>query len=238
MRERHPAFTVAAGSKRLSREVRRGAALVRQTSRQFGTLAAARYLLDRMVNSVVRAESWKIVVRERDRLLPQDPAMCSQFSCRTATLSDLEAMQSDPRLGIGESRLRSVEAGDVCLLSFVDGQVAGYTWARREGPAEIMPGLQTSIPEQLFYDYAALTLPEYRGLGLHAYRQDRLLTSDQFADKAGLFGFVRATNFASRHTIARTGGRIVGTLWLFGTRRHFVARFSRSARRLGMCRLG
>jgi hypothetical protein len=211
--------------------------LVGQTRKHFGMFAAARLVLHRVVNSFMCAESWKIVVRERDQLSPPDPTISARFTCRPATRADLEAMRDDPRLDIGESKLRYFEEGDLCLLSFVDGQIAGYGWARRQGQAELLPGLRLSIPDQFFYDYAALTLPEFRGLGLQAYRLYQLLNSDVSENKVGLFGFARSTNFAMRQALAKSGGHTVGSLWLFGTRHHFAAHFSRSARRLGMRRL-
>ena len=232
-----PASATHRGLKRLSYNVSRGAASVRQTHDRFGTFAAARYLLNRVLNVIVFAESWKITVRERDDLLPPDSTISARISCRLATRADLEVMRADPRLEIDESKLRAFETGDLCLLSFVDGRIAGYTWTRREGQFEIVPGLQVSIPAQYVYGYHALTLPEFRGLGLQAFRTYQLLNNDMFADKVGEFGYVRATNFPMHQALAKIGIRTVGSVWAFGTRHHFVAHLSPSLRGLGMRRL-
>jgi hypothetical protein len=120
----------------------------------------------------------------------------------------------------------------------VDGRIAGYNWARREGQAQVPPGdTQVSIPDEYFYDYASLTLPEYRGLGLSTYRQDQLFKSDVCTDKIGLFGFVRSTNYPMRKALAGSGGRTVASIWVFGTQHHCAAYVSRSARRLGISRV-
>jgi GNAT superfamily N-acetyltransferase len=229
-----PTYT---GLTRLSRMVSSGVASVRQTGDRFGTLAAARYMLIRVLNRVILADSWIIAVRDRDDLIPPDSAMSARFSCRLATRDDLEVMRADPRLVITERKLTALEAGDLCLLTCVDGQVAGYTWCRREGLFGIVPGLRFSIPHQFFYGYDALTLPEFRGLGLQAFRMYQWFSNDALADKAGEIGFVRATNFPMRHALARNGTRTVGSVWALGTRHHFVAHLSPSLRGLGMRRL-
>ena len=224
------------GPKRLSAKIRRGGALAERTYRQFGALAAAASVLDRVLNAVIRAESLKIIVRERSQVR-LDPETSTRFTYRPASRADLEAMRLDPRLDIDESKLRRFDEGDLCLLSFVDGEIAGYTWSHHGNEADLMPGLRISVPSHYFYDYAALTLPEFRGLGLHALRQDQLFETEMFSDKAGLIGFVRSTNYPMLRTLPKRGNKTVGTVWLIGGRRHFLAVFSRSARRLGMRRL-
>jgi hypothetical protein len=94
-----------------------------------------------------------------------------------------------------------------------------------------------SVPAQLLNNYDGLTLPEFRGLGLQPYRHHQLLNSGLWQDKRGLLGFVYQTNFASRRGQGKSGYRTIGSIWVFGSRRHFVALFSGSLRRLGICRL-
>jgi hypothetical protein len=178
-----------------------------------------------------------IIVLDRDQLKPLDPAMIARFSSRLATLSDLEAMQDDPRFDLRPSKLNRFREGDSCLLSYVDGKLAGYTWAHTLGRPQLIPGLTISVPDQFLYNYAAVTLPEFRGLGLQAYRHHQLLSSDLWQDKRYLLGYVLHTNFASRSGQAKSGYRIIGSVWLVGGRRHFVAVFSGAVRRLGIRRL-
>jgi hypothetical protein len=214
-----------------------GIAAIRDKRARFGTGATVQHALYRLLNSVMFFEWMNIIVLDRDHVRPLDPALTARLSSRLATLADLEAMQANPPLDIHPERLASFRAGDSCLLSYVDGKLAGYTWAHTLGRPELMPGLVISVPAQFLYNYAALTLPEFRGLGLQPYRHHQLLNSCLWRDKRGLLGFVIQTNFASRHGQAKSGYRTIGSIWLFGSRRHFVALFSRSLRRLGIRRL-
>ena len=146
-------------------------------------------------------------------------------------------MAVDPLLGIGPSKVNSFLAGDTCLLSYVDGELAGYTWAHTRGCPELIPGFVISVPAQYAYNYAGFTSPEFRGLGLQAYRHRVLLEDRVCGDCHGLLGFVAHTNFASRRGQTKSGYRTVGSVWLVGTRRHFVALFSDGLRRMGIRRL-
>jgi len=212
-------------------------AAINEMRTRFGTRAAMHHALFRLLDSVMLFKRMDIIVLERDHLQPLDPALTARFSSRLATLTELEAMQADPRLGIHAGKLQSFRAGDSCLLSYVDGRLAGYTWAHTLGHPELIPGLEVSVPAQFLYNYAALTLPEYRGLGLQPYRHHQLLSNGLWQDKRGLLGFVLHTNFASRRGQAKSGFRKIGSIWLFGSRRHFAALFSGSLRRLGIRRL-
>jgi len=210
---------------------------LRDTRERFGTGAALQYGLERLVNLVVFVEWLHIIVLSRDSVQPLDPEATARFSSRLATLADLEAMQTDPRLDVGPSKFEFFRRGDSCLLSYVDGELAGYAWAHTLGRPELIPGLTISVPVQFLYNYAAVTLPEFRGLGLQAYRHLALLDHGPWQGKRGLLGFVRHTNFASRRGQTKSGYRTLGSIWLIGGRRHYAALFSSSLRRSGIRRL-
>jgi hypothetical protein len=214
-----------------------GIAAVGDMRARFGTGASVQHALYRLLNLVMFFEWFNIIVLDRDHVRPLDPALTARFSSRLATVADLEAMQANLRLDIRSVSFEHLRAGDSCLLSYVDGKLAGYTWAHTLGRPELTPGLVISVPAQLLYNYAGLTLPEFRGLGLQPYRHHQLLNSGLWQDKRGLLGFVMHTNFASRHGQAKSGYRTIGSIWAFGSHRHFVTLFSGSLRRLGIRRL-
>ncbi len=94
-----------------------------------------------------------------------------------------------------------------------------------------------AVPDSYVYNYAALTLPEFRGLGLQPYRHHQLLDSGLWHDKRGLLGYVFQTNYASRKGQAKSGYRRIGSIWLLGSRRHYLTWFTPALRRLGIRRL-
>lgn len=210
---------------------------LRDMRARFGVAATLQHALYRLVNTVAFFEWIHIIVLDRAQVRPPDAARAERFTARFATLEDLEAMAADPRFAIGPARLEGYRAGESCLLSYVDDELAGYAWAHDLGRAQILPGFVVSVPNQYLYNYAAVTLPQYRGLGLQPYRHHQLLGSGPWQDKSGLLGFVMHTNFASRRGQAKSGYRTIGWICLVGSRRHFRAFFSGSLRRMGIRRL-
>jgi hypothetical protein len=204
---------------------------------RFGTGAAFRLALHNLINWLIFFETMDIIVLERDRLRPLDPALTRKLTSRLATRQDLEAMQALPQFDIQPAMIASFNAGDSCLLSYVDDKLAGYTWAHTLGRPEFIPGFSIAVPDIYVYNYAALTLPEFRGLGLQPYRHHQLLDSGLWQDKRGLLGYVFHNNFASRKGQAKSGYRPIGSIWLLGSRRHFITWFSPGLRRLGIRRL-
>ncbi|MFO1402562.1 MAG: hypothetical protein U1F06_06215 [Steroidobacteraceae bacterium] len=214
-----------------------GFALLRDLRARYGTLALLQHVVHRALNAVMFVECMNIIVLDRERLRPLDPALASKLRSRLATRADLEAMRATPALGINATKLANFDAGDACLLSYAGEALAGYTWAHTLGRPELIPGLVIAIPGSYLYNYAALTLPEFRGLGLQPYRHHQLLDSGLWHDKRGLLGYVFQTNFASRKGQTKSGYRRIGAIWLVGSRRHFLTWFTPALRRLGIRRL-
>lgn len=214
-----------------------GLATLRDMRERFGTAAVIQHVVHRLLNTVMFLECMNIIVLDRERLRPLDPALAVKLTSRLASLADLEAMRANPELGINATKIANFKAGDACLLSYAGEQLAGYTWAHTLGRPELIPGLVIAVPATYVYNYAALTLPEFRGLGLQPYRHHQLLDSGLWRDKRGLLGYVYQTNFASRKGQTKSGYRRIGSIWLLGSRRHFLTWFSPALRRLGIRRL-
>ena len=214
-----------------------GLANLRNLRSRYGTFALLQHIAHRALNTFMFFECMNIIVLERERLRPLDAALAAKLRSRLATRADLEAMRAQPELGINATKLANFDAGDACLLSYAGDQLAGYTWAHTLGRPELIPGLVIAVPPEYVYNYAALTLPEFRGLGLQPYRHHQLLDSGLWRDKRGLLGYVFQTNFASRKGQGKSGYRRIGCIWLVGSRRRFLAWFSPALRRLGMRRI-
>ncbi|HTP38046.1 MAG TPA: hypothetical protein VMI92_00585 [Steroidobacteraceae bacterium] len=210
---------------------------LRDVRERFGMGAALQHLLHRAINLVMYFEWLNIIVLDRERLRALDPKLTARLRSRLATIDDLHAMRANPKLDMDDEKFRLFDAGDACLISYADDKLAGYTWAHTKGCPELLPGLVIAVPRQYVYNFAALTLPEFRGLGMQPYRHHQLLDNGLWQDKRGLVGFVLQTNFPSRKGQGKSGYRKIGSIWLFGSKRHFAAVFSRSLRKLGIHRL-
>jgi hypothetical protein len=103
-----------------------------------------------------------------------------------------------------------------------------------EGRPTLRPGLTLQLPPSALYNYAGYTRPAFRGLGLQAWRHRALLDHPAWTGFDTVWGYVRATNFASQRGQARSGYRRVGTLWLVGQPKRFRVWISPSLRALGL----
>ena len=204
---------------------------------RFGSVAAMQYALYTLVNKVLFFECFHVIMLDRDRLRPLEPTPGIKLSYRLATVQALESMRREPRWDISDERMRYFQAGDCCVLSSVDGHLAGYTWVHRNGRPELIANLVISIPADYLYNYAGLTLPEFRGAGLQPYRHHVVLNHEPWRERKGLIGYVRYTNKASQKGQDKSGYRRIGTIWLMGSRQRFWALFSRTLRDLGIGRL-
>jgi hypothetical protein len=208
-----------------------------QIGSRFGSVAALQYALYTLVNKAMFFECFHVIVLDRDRVRPLEPTPGHTLSYRLATLQDLESMRLEPRWDISDERMRFFKAGDCCVLSLVDGRLAGYTWVHADGRPELMTNLVIAVPTEYLYNYAGLTLPEFRGAGLQPYRHHVVLNHERWRDRKGLIGYVRYTNRASQKGQDKSGYRRIGSIWLLGSRRRFWTHFSRSLRDMGIKRL-
>lgn len=210
---------------------------IRDVHRRYGFVATLKFVVFRLVNAFIFFDCFYIIMLERACLKPLDVAQTQKFHSQLATLEDVERMRDDPRWDIGDTKIGYFKSGDSCVVSCIDGQPAGYSWAHSDGRPELIPGLVLSVPRDCLYNFASLTLPEFRGSGLQSYRHHSLLIQARWHDRRALLGYVRATNFASQRGQAKSGYKRVGAVWLIGGRRRFIALFSRTLRQMGIRRL-
>jgi len=204
--------------------------------RRHGTWAACQWGLEALINGLVPFERLHIIELRRDAAIacgrldpPQEASRCGAgrppaaatapaFSTRRADEATLEALQREGGWGIDETKWALLREGNTCLLSLVDGRIAGYTWVHTQGRPELMPGLRLQLPEGALYNFAGFTHPEFRGAGLQARRHEAVLAQPDWADYPSMFGYVKATNFDSRRGQARSGYRKIGMVMQLGSR--------------------
>jgi len=177
---------------------------------RFGALRALKHAFFRLLNKFVYLDCLHIIVLNREDLRPLEPGNTHQLSTRIAALKDLEEMARQGCWEMHERKIDFFNQGDTCLLSYVDNKLAGYTWAHTNGCPELVPGLRLSVPPEYLYNFAAFTLPEYRGYGLQSFRHHELLDYHQWRDKRGLLGFVIHTNYSSKRGQDKSGYTTIG----------------------------
>lgn len=209
-----------------------------ETRARFGLGVAVRAGAHRLVNTVMFFDRLDVIVLQRSSLAPLNPQQKAKFSSRIALRADLERLQATPDWGIGPEKMQNFDQGAQCVLSFVDGELAGYTWVDPGGRPELIPGLRIRVPEDYLYNYAGFTAPQFRGSGLQAYRHHSVLGQEPWLGRRGLLGYRRSTNYSSEKGQAKSGYRKVGSIVLWGSKGRFVAHFSKSLQVMGIEREG
>jgi len=210
---------------------------LRELRARFGAVKTLKHALFRFINRFVYLDCLHIIVLNRGDLRPLDPANGHRLSTRIATLKDLQEMERQGCWEIQQRKIGFFAQGDICLLSYVDDNPAGYTWAHTQGCPELVPGLRLSVPRDYIYNYAGFTLPEYRGYGLQSFRHHALLNHNKWSDRKGLLGFVIHTNYSSMRGQDKSGYIRIGDIWLLGTKANFCALVGKSLRNMGIRRI-
>lgn len=178
-----------------------------------------------------------IIYLTRSRLVRLDAARFAKVKSRMACESEILEMREQDEWGITDELVEGYRKGDYCFLSFVDGQRAGYTWIHAGASPELLPGLQIRIPRAYLYNYGGFTHPDFRGLGLQAYRHHEILSMPGWRSKYGLMGYVESTNWSSKRGQSKSGYRKLGDLFLLGKGNRGIAFFSDSLKRRGIQRV-
>ena len=203
---------------------------------RFGVWKGLALLLNNVVNRLIFVDCYHIILLKREEVKRPPIVDKKPLSFRFATEKDLRELQLQPVWDIDETKLRSFREGDYCLLNYVGTELAGYTWAHLQGRPLLIPGPRLKIPDSVIYNYAAFTLPKFRGRNHQALRHYELLNQPQWKDKIGLLGYVRYTNWSSVRGQKKSGYQSIGRMWMIGTRRKFIVLFSKSLKKLGIAR--
>lgn len=204
---------------------------------RFGEAKTLKHVIYRFINRFVYLDCLHIIVLNRENLKSLDPTKAHRFSTRLATLKDLEEMEIQGCWHIHQKKFEFFNQGDSCLLSYVDDQLAGYTWAHTNGCPELVPGLKLNVPHEYLYNYAGFTHSDYRGYGLQSFRHHELLNHHLWRDRKGLLGFVIHTNYSSKRGQNKSGYNRKGNIWLIGSKSHFCALIGKNLRSMGIKRI-
>lgn len=204
---------------------------------RFGAAKTLRHAAFQCINRYFYFDCLHIITLERDNLKPLDPDNTHRLSTKIATLEDLEEMERQGCWHIHQKKYEHFNQGDTCLLSYLDNELAGYTWAHTNGCPELLPGLRLRVPHEYLYNFAGFTHPNYRGYSLQAFRHHALLNHHRWRDRKGLLGFVVHTNYSSKRGQDKSGYHIKGSIWLIGSKSHFRAFIGKNLRIMGIKRL-
>ena len=212
---------------------------VRATAREFGVWALLLIIVRHLVNAVVGFDVLIVVRQERERSRCPDTPDLESLSCRVVRASEYEQVlrRLDPDL-VRLHGLRTFAADarpeDLLLLTYVDAELAGFTFAHDSGQVDLAPGVRLRVPSGYLYNFSAFTVPEYRGRRHQGWRHHALLHSPECDTSRGLIGYVLCNNLGSRRGLRKSGYEPVGNIYHLHWGRLSIAWRSASLRRAGI----
>jgi len=204
---------------------------------RFGAAKTLQHAVFRLINRFFYFDCLHIIVLDRDNLKSLDPAKTPRLSTKIATLEDLKEMEKQGCWRIQQRKIEYFNQGDTCLLSYVDNELAGYTWAHTNECPEFIAGLRLSVPQEYLYNSSGFTHPDYRGYGLQSFRHHELLNLQRWRNKKGLLGFVVHTNYSSKRGQEKSGYKRIGNIYVIGSKSHFCALIGKNLRSMGIKRI-
>jgi len=204
---------------------------------RFGAVRALHHAVFRFVNKLFHFDCLHVVILDRANLKPLDPDKTARLSTKLATLEEVKEMEKQGCWGLPSKAVEYFQQGDVCLLSYVDNELAGYTWAHKNDCPSLVEGLRVSVPHEYLYNFCGFTHPDYRGYGLQSFRHHALLNHQLWRDRKGLLGFVVHTNCSSKRGQDKSGYKKIGKIYVVGTKSRVFAHIGKSLREMGIKRV-
>ena len=209
---------------------------LKELGSRFGIMKALRHAAFRLVNKLLHFDCLHVMVLDRENLRPLDPAIAGRLSTKIATLEELKEMKKQGGWGLPENAVEYFNRGDTCLLSYVDNNLAGYTWALESGCPTLVPGLILSLPHEYVYNFCDFTHPDFRGYGLQSFRHHALLNHPLWRDRKGLLDYVVHTNHSSRRGHYKGGYRRAAKIYIIGWGSRVYAHLGRNLLDMGIKR--
>jgi hypothetical protein len=203
----------------------------------FGIMRTLLSVLDILLNKIFFFDCLNIIILDRNHVKFPKDVDPDKLAFRFATLNDLIDLKQQSTWGVTDELLKQFKDGDRCLLVYVGSELGGYTWAHLDSKPELIPGFSIRLPDSYVYNYAGFTLPKFRGLKLHSCRHHYLVSHPLFANKQGLLGYVKYTNWAAINGLTRSGFRTIGRIYLFGRQSRYCSFIAKTIRELGIERI-
>jgi hypothetical protein len=209
-------------------------ALVRDNFKHFGAVACAHDVAKRAVNKVVPVRVLRTMKLTREGVDARYLEMPSGFRGHFATADELARWQGEARHQLDPEFLQQALAREDRCFAITYGQtLASYGWYSQR-PTAISTDLILHFNPAWVYMFKGYTLPEYRGMRLHAIGMAHALDAHVREGARGILSYVESNNFASLRSCYRMGYEPLGTIVACRTPRKTHLFASRGCRRYGL----
>lgn len=177
---------------------------VKDHALRFGAGPAARYLAWRVAHRLAGYMPYQGFILPASRAHVRDASAANGFVCREVPLEELRRYASHSAYELSERFLSEARVrGDCCIGVFAGERLVSYSF-NAGIPTNLDADFRYEFPEGWVYHFKALTLPEWRGQGLHARQMPVILR--RFAGLPGFKGLttlVAAANYPSLASFGR-----------------------------------
>lgn len=212
---------------------------IADTRRQIGTQSLFLLLAHRLINKIVTFDVLMVVVLDRDKLKQPETPDEEQLAFKVMRASDfarvLESMNPEIRERYDlESFDRDAAPEDLLLVTYVDSEISGFTFAHHGGQPTLRPGVQLKVPDGYVYNFSAFTHPSFRGRKHQGRRHFELLNREECSSSRGLLGYVSYVNMESRKGLRKSGYTFIGVLYYVRAGKHTFVWNGRKLRKQGV----
>lgn len=210
--------------RKISDKIKSGIKAAKEYRTRFGTAKMIQHVFFRLVNNQYFCfNCMHFIQLDRENLKPPNPARLHRLSTRIATREDIQEMEKQGCWQLPSKVFERFDRNNYCLLSYIDNNLAGYTWVLDDGDCAVFGDIKLIGPEGYLYNWAGFTLPQYRGHGLQSFRHYELLNHPRWKDKKGLVGYVSHTNYRSKQGQRKSGYIGVGKVYVIGRKSNIHA---------------
>lgn len=218
-------------------EIKSSLKTVAEFRSRFGMAKTLPYAGFRLLNRFFHFGCLHIIALDRENLKPLDPAKAHRLSTKVATLEDIKEMEKQGCWHFPPKIFEYFDRGATCLLSYIDDELAGYTWVLGDERPAIIEDLRLIAPDGYLYNFAGFTLPEYRGYGLQSFRHHELLNHPRWRTRKGLIGYVIHTNRISKRGQDKSGYKRIGKAYVIGRPPNVYALIGKNLLSMGFKRI-
>jgi hypothetical protein len=187
-------------------------AFVRYNFQNFGAVACVHDVAKRAVNKVVPFRVLRTMKLTREGVDARYLEMPSGFRGHFATADELARWQGEARHQLDRKFLQEALAREDRCFAITSGQsLASYGWYAQR-PTAISTDLVLHFNPAWVYMFKGYTLPEFRGMRLHAIGMAHALDAHVREGAKGLLSYVESNNFASLRSCYRMGYEPLGTI--------------------------
>jgi hypothetical protein len=188
----------------------------------------------RIIRKFIAFEVWSVLLNDRDNIKRPVQNEDETLDFKIASEQDLKWLLDNKKDIVDKHLLDNYNRGDICLLNYSGGTFAGYTHATVNGHAVLDNFIELALPDDMIYNYAGLTIPEFRGRKHHSIRHFELMNTDPCKDKKSILAYVNFDNFAAIRGGLKGGRYLIGYIVSYGLRKKKHVKLTKGIKRYGI----